>query len=591
MSQNDKYDANLEKAEEVSETQNRTTVHEKWDFLWEDKRTFGKRLLLAAFPSFLLTFTLLFFGPLDIFLSNEQYFNIEYTSFLLPFLGVFFTALILLSIIVALTRGKVFQFLLCLVFGIALCCYIQGNFLNLDLGALDGQSIQWQLYDNQATLNLVVWFLLILAVFAAAYFFDCFAEDALRFLCVLLILMQGTALVAGMVTSENDASYFLSGEDEYTLSESNNVVVFVLDYFSNRIMRSILAENPSALDGFNDFVYFDNYNTGYVGTFPGELHTLTSWKYDFSMTYEENFESAWNTDRTTSYFKALKNAGYENRFYSEAPNYICGGDMSRLKNVFSNVKPLFSFRSITIVNLKQFIKLSLYRYVPQAMKANFWMYSGDITFDAPDIDQPEGDYHFVSNLRANGLAVQKGKKYITYYMLSGAHAPFVMDNNGNYIAEGTSQLDQSAGYLNVLCEFFEDMKANNIYDDATIIVTADHGEPISTQSILLIKNRFAHADMVQYNHAPVSQEDFVSTILKSVDLPYDDYGPSVFDFKETDVRERSVHHWNYDDNFPDLGQKYNTMIEIKYIGDDETANSLLESNTYETHELIDSFYR
>lgn len=590
MSQYDKHGNNLEKGVKDTEAQNRTTVREKWDFLWKDKRTFGKRLFLAAFPSFLLTFTLLFFGPLDIFLSNEQYFNVKYTSFLLPFLGVFLTAFILLSIIVALTRGKVYQFLLYLVFGLALCCYIQGNFLNLDLGALNGQSIQWPQYSKQAIFNLAVWFLLILVVFGVAYFFERFTEDVLCFLCFLLIAMQGTALVVGMVTSENNVSYCLFGEDEYTLSASSNVVVFVLDNFSNETMQEVLAENPSALSGFCDFVYFDNYNTGYVGTFPGELHTLTSWQYDFMMTYEENFEAAWNTDRTTSYFEALKNAGYENRFFSDAPNYICGQDMSRISNVFSNVQ-LFSPGMINILNVKQFTQLSLYRYAPQAMKANFWLYSGEITFDVPDIiDQPESNHRFVSNLRANGLTVQEGKKYITYYMLNGAHAPFTMDKNGYYVAEGTSQPEQAEGYLNALCEFFENMKANNIYDDATIIVTADHGQSTSTQSIFLIKSRFAHADEVQYNHAPVSQEDFVSTILRSLDLPYDDYGPSVFDFKETDIRERTVYLWSDDDNYPDLNRTYNVMREYKYIGDGETINSLIESDTCKIHELIDSFY-
>lgn len=135
------------------------------------------------------------------------------------------------------------------------------------------------------------------------------------------------------------------------------------------------------------------------------------------------------------------------------------------------------------------------------------------------------------------------------------------------------------------------MKANNIYDDATIIVTADHGDTTNTQAIFLIKNRFAHADTVQYNHAPVAQQDFDSTILKSLDLPYDDYGPSVFDYKESDMRERSVHLWRYDEDFPDLNAKYNVMYEFKYIGDEETAKSLIKNKIYEVHELKDSFYR
>lgn len=568
-------------------------LRDKWNALWEDDRPFKKRLLLSIFPSLLLVYILLFFGPLDIFLSNARFFNITYRPFLLPFSLIGLASFILLSIAVAASKGKVYDFLIYLLLGIALCCYVQGSFLNLDLGALDGDTIPWHLYDNHAAVNLAIWMAILLLVFAISYFFKSIFPRIVVFICCALVIMQTAALVVGMVNAKDRKPYYLSGADEYTLSASGNVVVFILDNFSNSYLTQVLKKSPDALEPYHDFIYYDNYNTGYKGTFPGELHMITGQAYDFDLTYEEFFESAWNSGFVNTYLQTLQNAGYKMRVYSQSPSYLCGSDLSRLDGKVANLKKISS-EKLPAETIKKFIKLSLFRYVPHAMKANFWMSSGDLAFSRA-IDDVKTDHLFVESLRERGLSIQKtgagNERYVTFFMLPGAHRPYTMDANGNYVSEGTSATEQATGCLTALNEYMDEMKRLGIYDDATIIITADHGTTVHPQAVFMIKKAGAQADAIQKNSAPVSQTDFPSTVLDALSLPHDDLGPSVFDFQETDVRERSCFLWRFDDAYPDLGREYNVMYEFRYTGTAKELDAAIKDDRpTEIHALRDCFY-
>lgn len=69
-------------------------------------------------------FTILFFGPIDIFLSNQQFFNVSWDIFLLPFTLICLGGLAIVSALAALLRGKVYNFAVAYIFAIALCSYI-----------------------------------------------------------------------------------------------------------------------------------------------------------------------------------------------------------------------------------------------------------------------------------------------------------------------------------------------------------------------------------------------------------------------------------------------------------------------------------
>lgn len=578
------------------------TIRKRWNLIWKDNRSFFERLKLAGFPCFLISFTLLMFGPLDIIAGNARFLSLTCSNFILPYLMIMAGAWIVLSVVISLFRGKIYDFLLCLLIGIAVCMYLQGTFLNLDLGALDGSTIAWHLHAWHALFNLVIWFAICLAFFALHYFVREHFTSIMMFVCVLLTVMQTAGLVSALISTEEQETKTVdlnfSGEEEYVLSNEENVIVFVLDAFSNKIMNDILTQDDTALDGFHDFTYYDNMNTGYVGTFPGELHLLTGWKYQFEQTYEKNFANAWASSRTETIYGTLKENGYESYLYSNSPNYLVGSDFSRVTGVFSNMEDV-NRATITLQVLKKFVELSLYRYVPHTMKPNFWMYSGDIQLSEGSQFPIETNHEFYPELKKEGLSKASGNKRVIFYMLTGAHVPYTMDRYGKYVPEGTNSVEQARGYLYVVQEYMEQLKELGLYDSSTIVVTADHGDKRNTQSILLFKEKNRASDVITRNSAPINQSEVMPTILKSLSLPVDDLGVTAYDIDPDAKRERVVHLYQVDENYPpQKNGKYNIMQEYTYVGNDEDAkqeiyaakDEIYAKEHMKVHILLDSFY-
>ena len=93
-----------------------------------------------------------------------------------------------------LLRGKIRGVYTSLVFGAGLAFWLQGNFLNLDLGIFNGQSIQWELFRKQELINLGIWFLC-LAVPVAIYLWrKKLWNNALRILAGGLVAIQAVTL-------------------------------------------------------------------------------------------------------------------------------------------------------------------------------------------------------------------------------------------------------------------------------------------------------------------------------------------------------------------------------------------------------------
>ena len=106
------------------------TFSNKFRALFKGKRPFPKRLLLALGPSLAISFTLLFFGPLDLSCISRD--HITYSALeILPaaalVMGVVFLVLLLAA---SISGGKVHAFLVSVYSGLGIAFYLQGAFLN-----------------------------------------------------------------------------------------------------------------------------------------------------------------------------------------------------------------------------------------------------------------------------------------------------------------------------------------------------------------------------------------------------------------------------------------------------------------------------
>lgn len=317
---------------------------------------------------------------------------------------------------------------------------------------------------------------------------------------------------------EARANYALDGEKLFSLSQSGNVVVFVIDYFANNYMKSLLRTYPNVMDEFKDFTFYTNCDPRYIGTYPSITHMLTGAEFDPSLMVAEWFQQAWSSEKADYLYDTIHSLGYEFRYYyySAISNGMKAEAIGKVDN---------------LIDLTQ-----------EGAKAPESIYSYG---------------NFMTQLRARGLtADQTDKKYIQMIHLRGAHAPYTVDANGNE-KEGASREENIAGYLNMVKVYMDEMKRLGLYDDATIIVTADHGDKdANMQVVYFIKEAGETHDKIDENAAPISHDDFPGTLLSIIGGDFSAYGTSIYDWNESDKRERTCSVVGRDSNLYPLGSSY-----------------------------------
>ena len=96
-------------------------------------------------------------------------------------------------------------------------------------------------------------------------------------------------------------------------------------------------------------------------------------------------------------------------------------------------------------------------------------------------------------------------------------------------------------------EYIAELKAAGAYEDATIIITGDHANPVSDHddvaaprlTALLVKEKGQSGTALKESKAPVSQENLIPTIIKSTGVKAStDYGKAYSEIGEGDITTR-----------------------------------------------------
>ena len=525
------------------------TFRDKWKDLVRERRSWKVRLLIALLVSLAFAYTLIVFGPFELYLPNMSYYTFSFMDLVLPMILVGAGTVAVLTLILMLLRGKFFTWAASAVFSTTICAYVQGNFLNLDWGALDGTAIAWETFTGTMLINCVVWAVIFLIPYVVAYFKPKIWRRALIFLSALLIAMQSVALAVLLVKNDfigGVTNGYLSKSTIYELSPENNVIVFLLDRFDQFYSEEVLNTKPEIKEGLSDFVYYDNVCGSYSRTFPSVTYFLTGvpCKYDIPVT--RYFRKAW-TEGT--FLKDIKDAGYQSKIYTDVNYVIKNVDYATDK--IDNIGK-YPQKTDTARMIKAMLTLSAYRYSPIAMKPYFWLYSGDLenitTVDADVSDKYlTDDAAFWRELKTDKLSVKEDSEgSFVFYHLRGAHDPYVMDENGDTPEGGTggpsgwNAYPQIIGNMNMILEYIQQLKDKGLYEDTTIIITADHGYTGTLEELdfpraitLMVKPRGADTGApLQYNSAPLTPENIQATILRDLGLDYESYGQAVDEVPE-----------------------------------------------------------
>lgn len=490
-------------------------------------------------------------GPVALYLSNREEFSFYLVDILplliLCFLGCF---ALLLLVCVLIKNEKIRLIVTACILGIGIGFFVQSNFLSDGYSQLNGVEMDWASMRGRGILNTVIWIACLAAPIFAGMKLKKNRFLFLKAVAVVLLLIQlisASLLAISAAKEDNEKDFVVSSEQAFTLSEEQNVVVFVLDNFSSTLFEDIITEEPEYLEKFSGFTYFPD-NSGVGNNTKGSLPFLLT--------------GVWNENR-------LEYNGYLDEAFADNPLY----ELLREKNFdcrvftsdryisdehidyFSNISYAKSSLPVSEVT-KLMYKFTAFTYMPHFLKSFFWFYSGE--FSTLTADQSQGillspDSSFYKSLCESGMTYSGDYDgAFRFYHLNGAHAPYTMNEDAEKADSGTVTAKQQAkGALKIVLDYLQDIKTSGHFDNTMVVVLADHGDWEDAEEVynplLLVKPMSALDEDLIISQAQVSTADVIPTIMEQVGG--EEYGTSVFDVAEDEVRERRFMGFNWDGNW------------------------------------------
>ena len=511
-------------------------IDEKLGALWKDKRSYSKRLTYAGAVMLALLYPFLFFGPLETVAFASASLSFQYSDIFWPLLGIMLATWLITSPLVALLRGKVYNLVMTLAFSLALCFYLQGLLLNGSLGTLTGDGVNWPALGEDMLANLLLWLVVFVAVSFVLYLHRRTWRQMVVWASAALVAVQlvpTVAIAAGAYRSGAYADitgYSLTEKGLYDLSEKKNAFVFVLDRLDYDYVQAVLDEDPHFFDSLSGFTQYTNAISSSARTKPALSQILTlGADLAYSVDTKEYFDTIWQKDGT-DLLQDLSGAGYRIGLYTS------------LQNLFSNAQDLQGVANagngqgqlLWDQLLPKLYNLSAYRYLPLAMKPFYW--AATSTYNEGVHAADDAPVYAMDDMKVlggfdNAAVTLKDESSFKFIHLMGPHAPYTLNADGTRSQEPTSAVTQTKGCFALLFEVFSQMKALGIYDDATIIITADHGSAVNDTKPLLKATRIGlfykpagATGALKLSSDPVSTANVAATLIASAGLDKAAYG-------------------------------------------------------------------
>lgn len=561
-------------------------------------------LLIVFLPLFMFGV----FGPSEIFFGNFTELGFVYGEFGWKFLITAILGALLLAFILQLLPTLPKRIVLSFIWGFSIAGYIQTMFLNKKLDQIGVSAEGYSADTTHALINAIFWMI----VLASAVIIGIFREKIwIKLLAVssgILLGIQVVGFSSLFITADSSAfSYSDSGEElalnganQYTLSSKENIILFILDNFSNTFWDEALSEYPDMTDSLSDFTYYNNADCAYWGTYPSLTHMLTGHPLDPSLSVNDWLSECWNNDSTNSYYKLLKTHDYTVNLYTPITDLLTGtNSLELLQGKIDNVGTASATKEIDYPKLyKTMLQMSCYRFLPEYFKPSFDVKNSQYTsiVSYPDNEMMYSNYSFYDKLQTTGLTLDHSSNYFTIQHLNGAHE-FVNDENCKYDPDHATCASTVKGIFTMLDAYLNQLKELGIYDNSTIIITADHGSEARSQMIFFIKEQGETHDAMQITNAPISLNDLVPTIVQTLGEDYSPYGQSIHDFSSDESRERSVYLRVRDDAYPAV-KRFDGVTEggmnayhvYTYYGTLTDLVYLYENGFYTSVPVVDSYF-
>ena len=559
------------------------------------------------------------YGVYETYFANMSEWKFIFMDILPPSLMIS-AILILLSCGAAyFIKGKNLDFIAMILTALCVISYIQNAFLNVSTfinGAQENAS------NTVTIINLLLWLGIIVLI---PYIIYCCCNKSMKNIlriCSaatgLLLIMQGSALSYMMINglsekqSREKTGYTLSGAEQYEVSSNENVIVFIMDTYYSGFFDEWLENHPEYYDTLSDFIYFDDVNSEVLHTAFSMPSLLTAHELDYTISLVESDKNCWESNEANFFYSSMHDDGYAVRLYTDSDKYSGGAEnmLGKIDNVCEYTAVYTSKKIPTYFSLA---RLSAYKFLPLSLKNVFYVSdsylvnqyttsdSATANIDLSDWEQsPQSsksrgiDYYnfdYYSSL-TKGLSTTD-KKLCIFQHIHGMHTPYISVHSNSL--EPRADIDMNAaqeGCMEILTNYISQLKEIGVYDNSTIILTADHGMPSSIYTgspIMLIKPQGRTSDRLVINSAPGNlQTDLLPTILDSIGLEHEPLEYSLMEIDENMQRERTLRILGYSFDCPDVpkceaigSSQHNSFDEYKYTGRySETDFNSIEPTKY-----------
>lgn len=486
------------------------------------------------------------FLPSELYISNPGEFTGSYGPFLaITVCGALAVGILLLLGEVLLLPKTLVYYVNLFFMEITLTGYIQNMFLNGRMEILDGDGQVWTM--AQKSVNMVLW-LGVIVVLTVLCGKKKFLAKTGRAVCVYILLIQTVTLGYLIVTSDLSGyrrSDELTVQHSLEVAEGQNVLVFVLDRFDSSWMETVYEEDADFCAPLQDFIFYRNATSQFANTGPGipYLLTATAWKEAHGTGY------AAYAYQDSSLLQDIKQQGFDLGIYTSA-GLVADALYDSISNYDSEVEKRYDIGG-TIYTMW---KCSMYKTSPFVLKDRYTYYSDDIAgiVKTPQVWDTENDFPFWERLRTQGLAVSgEYEKAYRFYHMHGAHEPYTFSDNMKYDRTGRESglYPQIRGSMKIVYEYMEQLKALGKYDDATIIITADHGQQTDfveetgkpqrvSAPVIMIKEPHRTGSQLAVSDAPVSQAEMLSSMVRTMGMDNQKYGAALDEVPDDSGRER-----------------------------------------------------
>ncbi len=535
-----------------------------------------------------LCFTLLFAGPLFLYLSNrdELWFDI-YNMFPL-ILPAFFIGIIILAGLTTLlyrlhpTAGKIF---ITLVFILALAFYIQGNFIGCDYGELNGDTVHWNEFPRYAKESLILW----LGIPVGAALTVKFAgyrnvSRIAAFAGFIIIGMQLAALSPKLLSGgmKPQDTRVITSAASNTYSSKKNIVLLLFDALDAELTNEALEEDPALKEELKDFIYYPDTAGMYQNTKCSAPYILTGELYKNEEPFSDYVEKAY---RDTGLYDELDRQDFSYGLYAES-TFVSKDMEGRVQNLRSNRKVPSSAAAFG----KMLYRFVLFRYAPHQLKQYFWFYSGDfntLISLKDDVDYelfPTEEQLSLYDLLVKGdFQIDNARNSFKYFHTRGVHKPYEFDGEMQPLSpeDPGSIKEATKGCFRFLKDYIARLKAEGIYDNTALIVLSDHGYTLYHQNPSLLFKNYNADHPFTISDSPASFEDLIPAFEK---LAADDgSGKTTGDIFGNAPRDRVRPYYFYEWN-TESGDWLPPIKVFEVRGRADDIDSMIETETvYKAH--------